>query len=487
MNRPLHLRAASHASGIATTPVEGGGTLRVVVMPKAWRSGSPRVRVDWSALADERQLLLHENDRVSIDGAAPAWRAAVHDLLQACAVESEQASPSGGHRRAERVLLCPAGQGSGAARPVGVDDPESVSPLVDLLLLHHHTLQGRRTGVARRRDPRLAAMAHAAFLAATRTALPWLRRGYVPTTAQLGAVRGAVDPGRSAGALAAGAPRLECRFDRFTDHTPLLQIVVTALDVVAATPPDRLSAALRDHLSPGAPAPSSEARALRGVLQGVPSIPLASARARVGHLHISASDRPIWGPVVEGAMDVLWQRGPDLGASGSADGPQVWTLDTAAAWERILAGALKFGFSDGHIEHGRPVSAPWPLPGLDQREADLWVEAGDRRWLLDAKYSLRPSPRPEHLNQIYAYSRLDPDAPRDTGLVYARAARGLVAAVEQRGLVGVSDPHGRLDLHVLHADFPPRAVLAPERWLPWCSSLGAALAHSLLAAADRAA
>lgn len=481
MTSAVHLRAASHTSGFATVPLSEG-LLRIVVLPKAWGAPAIRREVDWSQGDVPRDIVLFENEHLSISGLNDVDQNAMDNLLAACADAAEVGKTL---NERESCLLLPAAR---RARDTAEPPPTDwVTALADLLKLHKHTTSGRVDRTARKRDPALSALTHLEFVTRTQRALRWLRRGYVPTQERVGSVRGAIVPAASASALLAGAPRLVCRFDRFTAHTMMLRVICTALDMVASTPTSPMLQSLHRALAPNDPPPQQTARALRRALADVPSLPLGVARPSAARVRPRPMDRAIWAPVLRGARDVLWLLGPDWQRHDQREGPRVWTLNTAAAWEQILAGSLERVAAVNKVRTQHTLRAPWAVKGLRPRHADLFVEVGDSRWLLDAKYSIRELPPADHLAQIYTYCRTDDAHPRHTGLIYTRfVSSSHGPRVQNQGPYAVHDAWSSmspgtapLQLHLVHADFPPRDQLDVANYTAWCLGLGRELARAL--------
>jgi hypothetical protein len=478
----LGLQAASFTSGLATVPTKTG-RFTVIVLPKPWRLGTEQtVGVEWTG--GDQRLVLHENDRATLHGVPDADFERLDELLSRCSAESnDDGLDEDDPTRQRRRLLSRADPDQSA--PLVDTSASFDGAIIDLLLLFRRTPVGRADAVGRTRSRLLAPLLHALFVEEVRSRLSWIRRGYVEQTEHLGTVRGRVEARSLGPALVGRIPRIECTYDTFTDHTPLVRVLTTALEVVSQ------GSWLRSvydktarRLSGGDRPAWEEARSIRTVLADVPAYPISQAQSVARRLYLPPAEARIWGGALQLARDVLELRGPDWRPLHQDPSPRVWPMSTASAWESILLKSLQLaGFeARGQVE----VAPPWDLPG--KRHADLLVRDSGRCWLLDAKYSLRDGvPSAAHLSQVYAYSRIGQKGrprPTDTGLLYVTDGAEVPAAIPRRArplpvrdALNWSSP---LPLHVLSVSFPGRSAVQSEaRYDRWCEGLGQELRKGL--------
>jgi len=176
-----------------------------------------------------------------------------------------------------------------------------------------------------------------------------------------------------------GRPRLTCRFDDFSERTPLFRIIASALDVAAS---------YHERSCDYDPSPRQNARKLRRYLAPIPSLPRVQAvhvarRLRLGHMERD------WQAALSLARMVLEDRQFRLNPSHEDTGPVVWTTDTAQIWEEIIAEAMTPWAALG-CEQKKSLGRIWKGLG-NQQKADVYVprvlNAGPDAWVLDV-----PSP-----------------------------------------------------------------------------------------------
>jgi hypothetical protein len=120
----------------------------------------------------------------------------------------------------------------------------------------------------------LQLLLHIAFVAQVRDLLWHARPGYVRVTKPSQFIRGRMNPVSAARALFGGGNTVECTYDEFGLDTPLLQVIVAALEEVADAHQSGWSLL-------NAEVPAQEAAWLRGRFETVQSLPRATA-SRIG-------------------------------------------------------------------------------------------------------------------------------------------------------------------------------------------------------------
>ena len=157
--------------------------------------------------------------------------------------------------------------------------------------------------------------------------------------------------------LATGTPRVESTFDELTMDTPLLQVVASALRVIASERLPRKIAALRPGLQ-------TRAVHLLRYLSGVRLVDRERALLTAEHLWLNPLDR-IWEPAIYAALPVLRDRTvvPEDGSESSE--ALLVHVSTEKFWEQCLELALESAFTtlavsrDAQPAEGVSVPAPW--------------------------------------------------------------------------------------------------------------------------------
>ncbi|MFD6754882.1 5-methylcytosine restriction system specificity protein McrC [Micromonospora gifhornensis] len=215
--------------------------------------------------------------------------------------------------------------------------------------------------------------------------------------------------------IATGTPRVESSFDELTMDTPLLQVVASALRVVASERLPRKIAALR---------PGLQARAvhLLRYLSGVSLVSRERALLTAERLWLNPLDR-IWEPAMEAAMPVL--RGHAVTPENGSDDSEslLVHISTEKFWEQCLELALASAFPSLAVSRstqageGVSVPAPWAPPAtaasqLPELGADAFPDfmfrSSRRVVVADAKYKLHAggAPNSDDGYQLFAYSHL---------------------------------------------------------------------------------
>jgi hypothetical protein len=208
---------------------------------------------------------------------------------------------------------------------------------------------------------------------------------------------------------------VESTFDELTMDTPLLQVVASALRVVASERLPRKIAALRPGLQ-------TRAVHLLRYLSGVRLVDRERALLTAEHLWLNPLDR-IWEPAIDAALPVLRDRAvvPEDGSESSE--ALLVHVSTEKFWEQCLELALESAFTtlavsrDAQPAEGVSVPAPWAprtASGGEPRELatktfpDFMFRSLRRVVVADAKYKLGAGTMPSSQDgyQLFAYSHL---------------------------------------------------------------------------------
>lgn len=492
----IEVSPQQRCAGLAIAAV-GGRRLVLTVLPKVWRPADrPTAVGQLGPLSAGRtaELTMFEGD---------SFRMAVQDadvalaLVGVCATAGQNAKPAA----AASPLL---------GLDVTVDGP--ILPVVPVLPaeLAHHSLLGlallagrldrasdrpsvQRTtggfdlasaaGLARD-DHQVAHLIRAwALVRALARRIRQTRRDYTQVEGRLGAIRGRVS---SAGMLrhaATGAINLDCVFDEFSEATPLLQVVATTLECLAAGEAAR--GLLRNcsvahqvtHVASG----------LRSYLAGIAPVSRPTA------VHLATTIRlpfalHAWSDILRQSRAILLRAppGPEQGQAGDT-GAFAWSVDTAEIWEGLLEDSLQSVLSRDDLMATQAGSAsetlgmrcpsPWAGIGQTRKRPDLQLRRGSDRWVIDAKYKLPNSAGLQGLGmddqyQLYAYSLLAHDA-RCTHAAVVRPRLANVSGWKPTSRVLRTAPGGvpPLELHDIRLPFPSPAASTDDH--QWAEALAA--------------
>ncbi|MGV1033768.1 MAG: 5-methylcytosine restriction system specificity protein McrC [Microbacteriaceae bacterium] len=389
-------------SGFAVLPDGAGGRVTVTVLPKPW-SVVPTVAREYShAPGSTTHVVVHELEFVALNSSASAVGSlamSLSDLVRDQADLLELAAPP------KRALVADAVLG----------DP--FRELVDLMLLAERgSLAESRLEFEGAFAPSLLRLlTHERLLQIVESLIFRARPRYAERTETLEMPRGRLGERSLLFSQATGTPRVESTFDELTMDTPLLQVIASALRVVASDRLPRKIAVLRPGLQ-------TRAVHLLRYLSGVSLIDRERAVLVADRLWVSQLDQ-IWTPALDAALPVLRDRAivPDDGTEMS-DAVLIH-VSTEKFWEQCLEVALESAFAslavsrDAAPAAGVSVPAPWvPQTRTGEVPPDLVTEAfpdfmfrSSRRVVIaDAKYKLGGGKAPSSQDgyQLFAYSHL---------------------------------------------------------------------------------
>jgi hypothetical protein len=257
----------------------------------------------------------------------------------------------------------------------------------------------------------LRLLTHERLLKAAESVIFRARPRYAERTEVLEMPRGRLSARSLLFSQATGTPRVESTFDELSMDTPLLQVVASALRVIASERLPRKIAALRPGLQ-------TRAVHLLRHLSAVTLIDRERALLLAERLWLSPLDR-LWDPVVAAAAPVL--RGLAIVPEDHDETSEAMLIQvsTEKFWEQCLLGALETVFGtvaiswDAQPGDGVSVPAPWAPRAQRETEAteafpDFMFRAGRRVVIADAKYKLGGGSSPSSADgyQLFAYSHL---------------------------------------------------------------------------------
>lgn len=414
------LRTSACKCGIVTIS-DGSDTLSLIVRPKVWSTGLRYRITQWSERENRCIMVVDENQYgvLTLDQGGPRTRGRQKlfaNLLTICQRETEEY----GHVDPLAAPACALSQDAPPESRVTQD--EALSAMLNLLLLQQRTKLKYRSlkGLTPEPDSFTAPLVHWLYLEELEAHLHDLRRGYVEDEALLGSVRGRVIADSVAVAEAGGDNRIQCRFDSFTEGTPLLRVLVTAIETVAGGTWVSL-------LSDGGPLGRSlrnRASSCRRLLANIPALPRDEAVSVGRRLRLTRLTRR-FEDCLSLAQQVLEQTRTLFAREGINSGAAwIWTLDTSAAWERMLMDAFhaRSNSADSAVHFGKnSADSRWPA-WVPENVHPPWSGLGGRRlpdilalkdegvWILDAKYKGAGS-GPKNVdsadqNQMFVYAHM---------------------------------------------------------------------------------
>lgn len=389
-------------SGFAVLPDGAGGQVTATVLPKPWAPTVSAVRHYAHAPGATTHVVMYETDLAVVSTTASSVGALAMSLAD---MSRDPADMLG--------LGAPADDPISAVAVSG--DP--FQELINLMLLAERgrltTSQLRFEGVFAPSLLRL--LTHERLLRVVESVIFRARSRYAERIETLEMPRGRLRENSLLLSFATGTPRVESTFDELTMDTPLLQIVASALRVVASERLPRKITVLRPGLQ-------SRAIHLLRYLSGASLIDRERALLAAERLWLSPLDR-IWEPAIDAALPVLRDRAvvPDDGLQSSE--VILVHVSTEKFWEQCLELALKSAFRtvavsrDAQPGEGISVPAPWaPKKPPETAPAELGAEAfpdfmfRTSRWVVvaDAKYKLGSGNAPSSADgyQLFAYSHL---------------------------------------------------------------------------------
>lgn len=427
MTRLKTITGSYLACGIATL----GDGWTVAVLPKPWPLEAPI-----QSMPDRKLFVLKQGQTVQVLGGnmADDLQARLQAYLEQQDDDPTAPSPQDDpelidevDRKRVRNLLIPGWRGSkqtGKAASVRYCDSTAAEHVHALLNLMQWAVPNLpRQHLDHQRNPLLTPWLESLFVSEVERNFKWLRRGYVPETADLGAIRGRVDPASLVRAQLTRSPSLRCHFDEFTEAIPHFRVLATALDRVGASgrrDHDLVSFEQRQRRATGEASTLEKARHLRFLLADLQPLPLGQA-VFVAKQPLPVAFRKHFQCTVDLALAILAQLGP-APAEQDRPNPEL-AVATSTLFEVWVHACLTE--SNWPPEETQPwICRPWPYPGSRHRRADLVCKnttegASDGDSLIvDCKFKvLRDEdeekdgetaltmPAIDDVNQVFAYAR----------------------------------------------------------------------------------
>lgn len=453
-------------SGFAVLPDGTGGRVTVTVLPKPWAPKAGGVRDYVHAPGATTHVVMFETEQVALSTTASSVGALAVSLAD---ISRDQADLLGLGSPPDAPVTAPAAGG----------DP--FRELIDLMLLAE---RGRLTtsplsfeGVFAPTVLRL--LTHERLLQVVEGLIFRARPRYAERTETLEMPRGRLGEKSLLFSLATGTPRVESTFDELTMDTPLLQVIASALRVVAS---DRLPPKVT-ALRPGL---QTRAVHLLRYLSGVSLIDQERAILTAERLWIGPLDR-IWEPALDAAIPVLRDRAVVPDSAGKRTDALLVHVSTEKFWEQCLELALESAFRtiavsrDAQPGEGVSVPAPWaprtpagaePSEPTSSAFPDFMFRSATQVVVADAKYKLGSGSAPSSQDgyQLFAYSHLATLAgqPADLSVLLYPASTGRHPwQLELERLRDRSHP-----LWLAHVPFPARRDLQTQgNWSAYVARL----------------
>lgn len=457
-------------SGFAVLPDGAGGRVTVTVLPKPWSGKAQSVRAHSHAPGAITHVVMYETELAALSTTSPSVGVLATSMAD---IARHQAD----------LLAIGAPPDDAAPAPVIASEP--FRELIDLMLLAERgSLANSPLSFEGAFAPSLLRLlTHERLLGIVEGLIFRARPRYAERTETLEMPRGRLREKSLLFSIATGTPRVESIFDELTMDTPLLQVVASALRVIAS---DRLPSKIA-VLRPGV---QTRAIHLLRYLSGVTLIDRERALLAAERLCLSPLDR-IWEPALDAALPVLrdWAVAPEDGAE-TTDAMAVH-ISTEKFWEQCMELALESTFStvainrDAQPAEGVSVPAPWVPRTREGSEPDeppttsfpdFMFLAGRRVVVADAKYKLSTGKAPSSSDgyQLFTYSHLATLGGRSSDvavLLYPTRAGGRPRQLELERL-----PDRDYPLWLSHLPFPTRADLQSQgNWGVFVARLAATI------------
>lgn len=389
-------------SGFAVLPDGVDGSVTVTVLPKPWAPSARAVREYVHVPGSTTHIVMYETELLALSTSTASAGALMIGLA---AISGDQADLLGLGTQPKEPPTATAISG----------DP--FRELIDLMLLAE---RGKLTTSLLSFEGALSPsllrlLTYERLVQMVESLIFRARPRYAELTETLEIPRGRLSEHDLLFSLRTGTPRMESTFDELTMDTPLLQVVASALRVVASERLPPKVAALR-------PALQTRAIHLLRHLSGVRLVDRERAVLIAERVWLGQLDR-LWEPALDAALQVLQGRAivPEDGTDRSE--ALLVHISTEKFWEQCLELALKSAFPtlavsrEAQPGEGVNVPAPWAPPPAEAGDLfepapgafpDFMFRSSRHVAVADAKYKLGESNAPTSQDgyQLFAYSHL---------------------------------------------------------------------------------
>ena len=414
-----------HCGVISQSDSESTLGLTLVICPKPWRMHKA-VRYLWDK-EEHPVLCLYESQllKLSLEGDIERKRALILSIVQRSEeheIMSETLSPEAPSSAASLISLT--AQYPSSSSPIESDRHLPIDFLKLMLLVNHVYFDSSERRSAKFSDePMLMPLMHYFFVKEIAKHIKKLRRDYIDVTEPLMVIKGRVDPKSVIRSQQTGIPQLICRFQNFTEATPLIQALNTALEHVAS---GNWAASLETSEDGVFCKSKKEAAHLRRRLQSIPSTSTSQAIHILKRFRFNRLTEFIR-PSVVYAISVLESCYLINDDEALERDGLLWSIDMSDIWEKLIVDGVKASGQDrvqvihydawinqssrdtkGDEWWPHRVPSPWEKSqgsggGL---RPDILLKTESRRWVLDAKYSSSEPYLKKSETQMFLYAYL---------------------------------------------------------------------------------
>ena len=475
---PRYLRASSATIGISAHECsESGIGMSLIVLPKAWRHNHERQRsILWQSGSDQLDIQCYEGDDIelSFDREDPKiiykgqlldelldtmkHKRVVHD-------ESEQnvenTDEEKGTNHAPLIEYGKQFSSVQESKPRQMKTDE-LHGLLNLLLFVGN--ESENDFLIESTSPFFQPILHRQFLKEVQSNLKNIRLGYVQKREHLGMIRGRIIET----SLVSQSHRIECEYDEFSQETPLLMLIATALDLVVMQWGVKNSEILHEIKNSN----KNLAQILRKGMADVPSASPLSIHQRMKNL-ILPRHLQSWKLASQYALNIIERKGVGLSFTTGLNEPMVYQKSSSHMWEKLISDSLEF--TGTSINSGKLTPPAWTSVGKS-RQLDL---VANDDVVLDGKYK-NPPQKLSHISmadrdQMFAYSYLMDPQPSSMVLCYPYFSNTNTGmnTVEQIGYTTTRGSDQICKLIALKIRFPtPKELSNTLQWNEWKSSVG---------------
>ena len=472
-----HLETHTHKTGIAFAEKDGF-SLYLVILPKSWNPNQNRKgqfsKCSSTWTTENRFLLnLYENQRVELtfEGSEESKTHVLNLLLDKVSATSANQSSTDViddyHTELITDITKRTYNSTRFTDCVIVQNTDNITSVVSLLQLVQHSQFSTvdQTSFDTTQNQMLLPLLHYLFTKEMQTVQRYIRRGYVPTSEKIRAIRGRPDMRSVAKAEASGGTEVLCHYDEFEESTPLMRILVTALDIVAGGNwLTHMSSDVDNDLTISNT--GEQSTDLRRTLHSIPS--MIPSQALTVHRRIRLNrGTQIFARALSLAKHILAdsQILPTQSETLSEEA-WCWDVDMSDVWESILVQGFQKcrGINVSHYDqwctndsvpntvYRAPIKAPFTDSTLSNRRPDILLTHQTKpsshvNWIIDAKYSyfdqVPKNASREYQNQMlgYAYLTKDDEKPwvHQLALIYSTNRIPTQNDINQSKINGVWD------------------------------------------------
>lgn len=449
MARVQYLETHTHKAGVAFAEQQGL-SLYLVVLPKSWnphqnaKGKFSLCSFTWTT--DTKALLtLYENQRLKLilDGNEDLKMDVLNRLLDKVSasrssIDAQVDDLHNYHTELITDITERTFNSTQSKNTLSVSNTESIASILSLLQLVQHsqfnTVDETSFGITK--NPMLIPFLHYLFTKEMQTIQRYIRRGYVPQSSKLRSIRGRPDILSVAISQSGGGTELLCHYDEFEESTPLMRVLVTALDIVTGGNwLTRMSTQTSNALTLWNT--TEKSLDLRRTLHSIPSMNRHQALTTHKQIRLNRSTQ-IFSRILTLAKQIL-QNEPILPTPNRTlhQDAWCWDVDMSNVWESILVQGFQRcqDVNVTHYDHWyinrhlpntvytKEIHAPFTKQKQSNRRPDILLTQQTTttsiNWIVDAKYSyfkqVPKNARRNDQNQMFGYTYLIKDTNKPWG------------------------------------------------------------------------